>query len=618
MRTLSSTVFSVLLLCTLTSMATAQTPVFKIEDSDGTTLLLVNDDGTLTLPGAGTATNGYVLTTDATGNATWQAAPTGGGTLTLPFSGTTATSGPAFSVENTDNAGASSAIEAVASTGSAKGLTVAAGGEGIRVSSAGTRGAFVLSSGDEAFGAQFAGGDGVKIFRAGSPTSTSSSSLANGFEVAGAGGYGLFVGHADRDGIVIETAGSPSASFFSQETNGVEVQGADDYGLYVGRADDSGIYVRSTGADGVEVQSASVDGVRVRAAADDGLSVLTAGTPSDFTGSGESNGVEVQGAEGDGVFVGRADRNGLTVDRAGADGVLVTEAGTPSTTTTLSQNNGVEVGGAEGSGIAVGRADLNGLFVSSAGLYGVSVASSESDGVRVSSAGRFGVYVGSSNADGIRIDAAGGDGLEVNSASGADGVRVNDAARYAGNFNNNSDNATLRARQNGTGDLLHALAGTNLRFAVRNNGDVNADGTFTSPAADLAEAFAVVGPKADYEPGDVLVISAHTDRTVEQSTEAYSTRVVGVYATKPGVLLGKRDDDLTDKVPMGVVGVIPTKVSAENGPIRRGDLLVTAHTPGHAMKADPDVLRFGMVLGKALAPFDGPGTGVIEVLVNVK
>jgi hypothetical protein len=95
--------------------------------------------------------------------------------------------------------------------------------------------------------------------------------------------------------------------------------------------------------------------------------------------------------------------------------------------------------------------------------------------------------------------------------------------------------------------------------------------------------------------------------------------VLGVHATRPGVLLTEHgiDADLSHLVPMGVVGVLPTKVTNEGGPISAGDLLVTSSTAGHAMKADPAKLGFGMVLGKALESFDGR-EGVIQVFVNVK
>jgi hypothetical protein len=171
-----------------------------------------------------------------------------------------------------------------------------------------------------------------------------------------------------------------------------------------------------------------------------------------------------------------------------------------------------------------------------------------------------------------------------------------------------------------TGDLaLFQVNSTNrIRFTRAGKGIFNG-GTQTG-GADVAEAMAVEGRTSAYEPGDVLVISTRSDRTVEKAGEPYSTRVIGVYATKPGVLLTERgvDESLEDLVPVGVIGVIPTKVSAENGPVRRGDLLVTAWTPGYAMRADPDQLRFGMVLGKALGEFTGSSKGVIPVLVNVK
>jgi hypothetical protein len=138
--------------------------------------------------------------------------------------------------------------------------------------------------------------------------------------------------------------------------------------------------------------------------------------------------------------------------------------------------------------------------------------------------------------------------------------------------------------------------------------------------ADIAEVFEVEGTAKDYEPGDVLIISTHNDRTVMKSYEPYSRLVVGVYATKPGVLLTERDmdDNFENTVPMGVIGIIPTKVCGENGSISRGDLLVTSSLPGYAMRGSDHEKLTGAVLGKALENFDGTGTGIIKVLVNTK
>ena len=69
---------------------------------------------------------------------------------------------------------------------------------------------------------------------------------------------------------------------------------------------------------------------------------------------------------------------------------------------------------------------------------------------------------------------------------------------------------------------------------------------------------------------------------------------------------------------MGVVGVIPTKVCLEGGSIKRGDLLVTSSVAGVAMKADPDKVKVGQVIGKALQEYNGTSVGKINVLVSIK
>lgn len=205
-------------------------------------------------------------------------------------------------------------------------------------------------------------------------------------------------------------------------------------------------------------------------------------------------------------------------------------------------------------------------------------------------------------------------------AAGAD-IRANNttATSPALNVSTLGLGAALQVNHRGTaGDLAVFKVGNVEVARIDREGRGWFSGGTKNKGADVAEAFEVEGGLVNYQPGDVLVISDESDRKVEKSTGAYSTRVIGVYATAPGVLLSERglNDEVT--IPVGVVGVIPTRVSAENGTIRRGDLLVSAAREGHAMRGTQRDRMLGAIIGKALAEFKGPGTGVIPVLVNVK
>jgi hypothetical protein len=236
-----------------------------------------------------------------------------------------------------------------------------------------------------------------------------------------------------------------------------------------------------------------------------------------------------------------------------------------------------------------------------------------------------------------RIDGAAifGQSTNISNTSPATwGVHLGGGAGVVGEVRNTSSNYPgVWAIQYGTGSALlvdHQHPSIGNIFTGRSGGvnqvriDKTGKGFFNggtqTGGADVAEAFEVEGLVEEYEPGDVLVISIQSDRTITKSSVPYSTLVAGVYATKPGVLLTERniDDQLEDTVPLGVMGVIPTKVSNENGPIYRGDLLVTSSLPGYAMKGTDQNKLIGSVLGKALESFDGNGTGVIKVLVNSK
>lgn len=152
---------------------------------------------------------------------------------------------------------------------------------------------------------------------------------------------------------------------------------------------------------------------------------------------------------------------------------------------------------------------------------------------------------------------------------------------------------------------------TYLIFRVQGNGNVRADGTFTGGGADYAEMVRYDGNPDETEPGDVLIISTTSDRAVIKSTQANDKRLAGVYSTKPGFLGGgSANDDPQGYIPLAMMGIVPVKVSAINGPIQRGDLLTTSSIPGYAMKAtDPQP---GAILGKAMGELL-EGEGVIEV-----
>ncbi len=175
---------------------------------------------------------------------------------------------------------------------------------------------------------------------------------------------------------------------------------------------------------------------------------------------------------------------------------------------------------------------------------------------------------------------------------------------------------------------------SNVAFRATNRGDVYADGAYTGPA-DFAEMLSVSTGATSVEPGDLVELDPEHPNRIRLARAARSTLVCGVYSTEPGFVGSTRDwsealpDDpdsvrlLTradmaeryDEVPVAVVGVVPVKVTAENGPIAIGDLLVSSNTPGHAMR-DPDA-RIGTVVGKALEELEA-GTGTIRMLVTLQ
>ncbi|WP_263418058.1 hypothetical protein [Terriglobus albidus] len=140
----------------------------------------------------------------------------------------------------------------------------------------------------------------------------------------------------------------------------------------------------------------------------------------------------------------------------------------------------------------------------------------------------------------------------------------------------------------------------------------------TTCGGDYAESVDVTGDRKAYEPGDVLVIDRTASGKFAHSTTPYSRLVAGIYSTRPGLTGRRQGRTVTgEEAPMAMLGIVPTKVSAENGAIDVGDLLVSSGTEGYAMKGTDFSKLMGAVIGKAMAKLD-TGKGLIEVLVSLQ
>ncbi|MFA4888084.1 MAG: hypothetical protein WC628_00715 [Candidatus Omnitrophota bacterium] len=115
------------------------------------------------------------------------------------------------------------------------------------------------------------------------------------------------------------------------------------------------------------------------------------------------------------------------------------------------------------------------------------------------------------------------------------------------------------------------------------------------------------------EAGDVVVIDK--DGGIRRCFKAYATNAAGIISTNPVQLLR---DNIDNAAPVALSGIVPCKVTNENGAIEPGDLLVCSSLPGHAMAAgaNPPV---GSIVGKAIGKLkQQQKTGLIEILVALK
>jgi hypothetical protein len=385
-----------------------------------------------------------------------------------------------------------------------------------------------------------------------------------------------------------------------------------------------------------------------------GQNLSTTGTSAGVYGSTEGNGTGVTGqalsaaSTGAGVY-------GSTESGSNGSGVVgqaLSAKGTGAGVYGSTEGNGTGLTGQVLSATGTGNGVYGSTVGTGFGVYGVtSNASNGAVGVvgqaTAATGATVGVVGGSASTSGIGVAGnAVGVGVGVSGFNNGTGWGVKGYSNTANSVGVEGFSPTVGVRgqslicsgatctpQTGVaGQFIVASGGTLLYgfqasstdvwtsvFRVDSTGKGFFDGGTQTGGADFAESVAAAGSRGSYGPGDLLVLDAKADRQLTMTNEPYSTLVAGIYSTKPGVLATthKFDAMLPGEIPLAVVGIVPCKVSAENGSIQRGDLLVTSSNAGYAMKGTDRSRMLGAVVGKAMESLDH-GTGVIQVLVTLQ
>jgi hypothetical protein len=152
---------------------------------------------------------------------------------------------------------------------------------------------------------------------------------------------------------------------------------------------------------------------------------------------------------------------------------------------------------------------------------------------------------------------------------------------------------------------------------VHASGSITADGAIAAKYADVAEW---VPASESLPPGTLVALDPTRNNTVGRSQHAYDTNVAGVISPQPGLMLGEPG---ASKVLVATTGRVRVHVTAANGGVAIGDLLVASDHPGVAMKSLPldlggvKIHRPGTIMGKALEPLPS-GEGEILVLLTLQ
>lgn len=193
---------------------------------------------------------------------------------------------------------------------------------------------------------------------------------------------------------------------------------------------------------------------------------------------------------------------------------------------------------------------------------------------------------------------------------------IENAAGYGWTFESAANTATpavVAEIRSSDGSIRSAGTITATTLQINGNANITGDlylhGNLTG--YDLSE---FISGDGTLEAGDVVEIDTSRDEAIVKSTMSYSTKVVGIVSTDPGIKMNKYDG-IKNKVPLVLSGRVPIKVNLENGAIKRGDLLTTSNTPGYAMKCNDKNKCTGALVGKAMQNYNSTEPGKIIAIV---
>jgi hypothetical protein len=107
--------------------------------------------------------------------------------------------------------------------------------------------------------------------------------------------------------------------------------------------------------------------------------------------------------------------------------------------------------------------------------------------------------------------------------------------------------------------------------------------------ADLAENFA---SEVTLETGTLVALKKDKPEWIEPTSQSYQASTIGVVATKPGIILGTKGDNI---FPIALAGRVPVLVTDQNELVQAGDFIGSSDTLGFGMRVSS-----GRVVGVAL------------------